>query len=150
MSIIFLVTPVVIGGWPILSAAACAAAATMGFNVLQGVQQEQCENNVELTVENSEIITERMRADEDLILAKGDIRIRIYKDARGQCAMHVMGGNGKSTQELRQEGTELINRIKQQYAYQRITQELKQKGFSIAQEAITDEGKIKISLRRFE
>jgi hypothetical protein len=165
MSVVFLVTPLVIAGWPTFCAAAATAAASLGFKVLKGLEQEElneierkaamekrareAEGTVELEMKDSNVLTEQVRADDEMILGKGEIQVRIYKDARGKCAIHVMG-KGKSKQELKKEGTELLNKITQQYAYQKVTQELKSRGFSITDEAVTEDGKIKIRLRRFQ
>jgi len=158
MSVCFLVVPAVIVGWPTFCAAAAAAAATMGFAVMKkstmgfavmkkrekAVRSETCE----LEIANSKVLTEQVREDDELTLAKGDITVRLYKDPRGKCAIHV-SGEGKTRQELRDEGTELVNRIMQQYSYQKVTQELKNRGFSITEEEVTEDRRIRIRLRKF-
>ena len=150
MSCILLITTSVVAGWPTLFAAAGVAAASMGFSTLKNVEEVQAarEQEVELVMQNSEIITEEMKHDEELNLRKGDINVRIYKDPRGRCAIHI-SGEGKTKEQLQQEGTELLNRIKQQYAYQKVVQELKNKGFSITDEKLSEAGKIKIQFRKY-
>jgi hypothetical protein len=151
MSCVILITPLVVAGWPVFCGAAAAAASSLGFRMLKaaGRVKAEAQKKVEIGIENSEVLTEQVRADDEIILAKGDITIRIYKDARGKCSLHVVG-EGRTDAELKQEGEALINKIKQQYAYQKVTQELKNKGFSITGEEATEEGKIRIRLRRFD
>ncbi|OGL47333.1 MAG: hypothetical protein A2161_02955 [Candidatus Schekmanbacteria bacterium RBG_13_48_7] len=148
MSVIFLVTPVLAASWPVFCSAAGAAAASLGFKLLKNVNVTEQLKTIELEVENSNVLTDQVKADNELMFGKDDLKIRIYKDARGQCSIHVMG-SGRSDEELRAEGTKLINKIKQQYAYQKVVQELKNRGFSITNEEISEQGRIKIQLRKF-
>ena len=150
MSCVFLVTPVVIASWPIFCAAASVAAASLGFKTLKGIEVTgKISEGVELDLEGSEVLTDQVKEDEELIFGKDDFQVRVYKDTRGRCAIHVKG-EGRSKEELQAEGTALVNKIKQQYAYQKVTQELKDKGFSITEEEVTEEGRIKIHLRKFD
>lgn len=152
MSVVFLIVPAVQVGWPFLCAAAAAAAAQLGYSALKGsveAPRELLEQGVALEIENSQVLTDQIRPDEEMMFAKGGITLHIYKDARGQCALHVTG-EGRSAAELKREGTAFVNRIKQQFVYQRVTQELKGRGFSITGETVTEEGRIRIQLRKFE
>ncbi|MBF0118418.1 MAG: DUF1257 domain-containing protein [Desulfobacterales bacterium] len=154
MSCVLIIATVAVGGWPTFCAAASVAAASLGFKLLKNksispIKEIEQEKVVELNIENSQVLTDSIRPDEELIFGKGNLKIHIYKDPRGECALHV-SGKGKTDKELEEEGTKLINKIKQQYVYQKVTQELKKKGFSINQEELTKEGKIKISLKKFE
>ncbi|MBF0225483.1 MAG: DUF1257 domain-containing protein [Desulfobacterales bacterium] len=154
MSCIFIISSAVVAGWPTFCAAAGVAAASLGFKILKDENMYQAtevnvEKKVELDIEGSEVLTDRVRPDDEMIFSKDDIKVHIYKDPRGRCAMHVYG-IGKSDEELKEQGTHLIHKIKQQYAYQKVTQELKNKGFSITQEELTQEGRIRLSLRKFE
>jgi len=152
MSVVFLIVPAVQVGWPFLCAAAATAAAQLGYTALKGtveVQQRQVDQGVALEIENSQVLTDQIRPDEEMMFAKGGITLHIYKESLSQCAMHVTG-DGRSAADLRREVTAFVNRIKQQFAYQRVTQELKQRGFSITGETVTEEGRIRIQLRKFE
>jgi len=151
MSVIFLVTPMVTAAWPVFCGAAAAAAASLGFSVLEEVPEcvESGMKSVELEVQNSEILTDQVRADEEMRFTRDDITVRVYKDPRGRCAIHVMGEQ-KTEEELREEGTRFMNRITQQYTYQKITREMKDRGFAITEEEVTEEGRIRICLRKYE
>ena len=150
MSVTFLVVPVVVGGWPTMCAAASVAAASLGYKVLEGLEECRIEEvrHVELELENSTVLTGGIREDDELILAKDGVRVRLYKDARGGCAIHVYG-RGKSDLELKAEGEELLQQMKKQYAYRRVTEELKNKGFSITGEESGEDGRIRVRFRKF-
>ncbi len=149
MSVTFVVIPTISAGWPFLCAAASVAASALGFKYSKGCSKAVIQQRgIELEVPNSDVITEQVAADEEIILNKDNLVVRIYKDPRGQCALHVYG-EGRTEQELREEGTRLINSIRQQYVYQKVTRELENRGFSIVQENVAEEGRIRIRLRKF-
>ena len=154
MSVCFVVAPAVVVGWPFAVAAASAAAAQLGYVALKSGELEMASvkestPGVELPVAHSEVLTEQVALDDELLFTRGDLVVRIYKDARGQCAIHVHG-EGRTRSDLREEGQRLIDKITQQFVYQKVTRELEERGFAIAGQSVSEEGHIHLRLRKFE
>ena len=149
MSVIIIIVPVVVGGWPVFSALAAAAAAGLGFKLLKNteIKQEETVNEVELTDEKSKVIEESLKPEEELVFTKEGITITFKKDMRERFTICVRGEN-KSEEELKKIGTQFLNKIKQQYAYQKIKDEMTKRGFNIVQET-TEERRIKLVLRKY-
>ncbi len=150
MSVVCIIVPIVVGGWPVFSSLAAAAAAGLGFKLMKKaeVKAEKSKiNEIEIVDEKSQIIEESMKPEEELVYTKGDITITLKKDVREKFTICVKGEN-RTNEELHKIGTQFLNKIKQQYAYQKIKSEMTKKGFTIVQET-TAEGRIKILLRRF-
>ncbi len=149
MPIIVIIVPVVIGGWPVFSALAAAAAAGLGFKLLKKteIKQEKTMNEVELVDEKSKVIEESLRPEEELVFTREGITITFKKDIREKFTICVRGEN-KSEEELKKIGTQFLNKIKQQYAYQKVKDEMTKRGFNIVQET-TEERRIKLVLRKY-
>ena len=59
-------------------------------------------------------------------------------------------GKGKTDAELEALGRDLINRVAQQYAYQKLSAELKKKGYSFVQENVEEDNTIRLTVRRWK
>ncbi len=156
MSVIFVVTPLLLGGGAgaALIPAAVAVAAAMGYRKLSKHSKEELEaeagsqiTEIDLTDKNSKIIEETLAEDEKIVLAKEGIEVEFYKDAAGQFAIHVRG-QGIDNETLRKEGEEIIGRVRQQYAYQQIMDKMEKKGFEVSKEEVGEDKRIKIRLER--
>ncbi len=150
MSVICIIVPVVIGGWPVVSAVAAAAAAGLGFKLMKRteVQEEKdVTNEVQITDEKSQIIEEALKPEEELVFTKDDITLTLKKDVHERLTICVKGIN-RSNEELNKIGKQFLNKIKQQYAYQKIKEEITKRGFNIVQET-TEERRIKLVLRKY-
>ena len=151
MSVIFVVTPLVVGaGWPVFGAAVAAAAAQMGLSALKGEQAavRKSRASVTLEVDNVEAAAEGLREGDHLAFGDQNLRVTIARDARGRCTVHVDGQG--SEQELRARGQALLDRAMQQFAYQKVAQELTKRGFQIVEEQVTGQQQIRIRFRKFE
>lgn len=153
MSCIFIVTPIVVSAWPVLAGIISASAATLGYRVLNAVNepnQEIDQQTVELHVGNSNVMAEQMRRGESIVLTKDQIRIIISLDPQKRISAQVQGPKTILDSELQKTGQEFLNRIVQQYAYQQVMLTLKDKGFSLVQEQADSEGRIQLKVRKFE
>jgi stage V sporulation protein SpoVS len=61
--------------------------------------------------------------------------------------MHVSGKN-KTEAELQAIGQTVMNRILQQYAYQRVMEELEKRGFTVVKEEVDENQVIRIRVRK--
>ena len=153
MSVIFILAPVAIAAWPAFVASASAAAAAFGFRIIKqkekvSTETEQKAQAVEVELEESELLADKLKDSSSFSMVKDDVTITFYVNNKNKFAMHVSGKN-KTNTELHSIGRQLYNKIKQQYAYTKLTSELKKKGYNISQEEVTEEGSIKIKLIRY-
>jgi hypothetical protein len=154
MSCVVVVAPVVIAGWPIITAAVTAAVASMGFNIVssaassvqaRGSVAADVKNKVDIDVEDSEIL-KGSAVNESMVVEKNGIRAIFSRDARGALKLCVEG-ESHSKSELKRVGQELIDRVTQQYVYHRVVTELKQRNMSIVDEEVTADRTVKIRVR---
>src|SRR5437660_1096616 len=121
MSSVIVLTPLIIAGWPAITAAVTAALGTMGYALAKDAGANRrvrgsSKTRADIEVEESEILEGTAGTGEELVVEKQGIRAVFSRDARG--ALRVcMEGEGYSKSELRQIGEELIGRVTQQYVY---------------------------------
>ena len=156
MSCVVVVTPLVIAGWPVITAAVTAAVASMGFSIAQSsaaaraaaveaVRQEK-QKTVDIEVEESEILADAM-TNQKIVVERGDgVRGVFTRDERGALRL-CMEGESVSKDELRRIGQELIDRVTQQYVYHRVVTELKQRNMTIVDESVSADRTVKIKVR---
>ena len=151
MSCVVVVTPLIIAGWPAITAAVTAAVGTMGFTLAAGSNTRrrvatEGKTRAEIEVDNSEILGSDGGAGEEMVVEKDGIRAIFSRDARG--ALRVcMEGEGVSKSQLRRLGEELIGRVTQQYAYHRIITELKERNMMVIDEAVEADRTVRIRVR---
>jgi len=154
MSTIIIITPIIIGGWPIITAAVAAAAAGLGLTVKESLQ-EVCQEShvdtnqaVEVELENSEVLAAQVASGKELVLTKDDITPRVSRDARGRCRV-CAEGKGHTKAELKQIAEEFSQKLTQCFVYHRTVSELKNKNFQMINEEITEDGTIRVQVRRW-
>jgi hypothetical protein len=156
MSCVVVISPLVIAGWPIISAAVTGAVASMGFNIIQSASaaenshmdlrnQVQGTTRVNIELEESEIL-EGSVADERIVVERDGMRAIFSRDERGALKL-CMEGEGVSKSELKRVGEELINRVTQQFVYNRVVTELKQRNMTIVDEQVSADRTVKIRVR---
>ncbi len=151
MSTVLVVAPIVIGNWPLISAAVTTAVASLGFALASDLEQAQTQGTrgktrAEIEVPDSEILQEAAGADQEIMVERDGVRATFSRDARG--ALRVcMEGQGRSKAELRRIGQELIDRVTQQYVYHRIMTELNERGMTVVDEQVAEDRTVKIRVR---
>lgn len=157
MSVIIAVAaPLAIVEWPLLCATAAGIASSLGYCVLKDakqteeleIQQKEMENSVEISLEKSHILGENLARGSSFILQKDDITTVFKRTTDGGCSVHVSGKN-KTDQELRAIGDQLVNKITQQYTYNKVITELKKKGFSVDHEELSQDQTIRIQVSKY-
>ncbi len=151
MSVVFIVAPAVVASWPLLCGAVAGAAAALGYKALNTggtIIEEQADRSVEVSLEGSEIIADSMKRESEFVIAKGDITARFSRAADGRCTVHVSGHN-LTEEELSSAGRELIGKVTQQYAYNRVVSEMKKQGFTVTSEEVAADKTIRINVRKF-
>ena len=154
MSAILILTPVVIGGWPVIAAAVAGAASAMGLVVSESVKetlkesQPDEERNVEVELSDSEVLAESMATDQEIVLTKGNIELRVRRDERGRCSVCAKG-TGHNEAELKQIAQEFTQRLTQCFVYDKVVRELKKKEFQVINEEVMEDESIRIHVRRW-
>jgi hypothetical protein len=152
MSTVLVLTPIIIGNWPMIMAAVTAAAGTLGFTAArtaEAVAQQEAAtaSREEIEVENSEILAAAAGTEETIVIQREGLKATFTRDARGSLRV-CMEGKGHSKRELRRIGQELVDRVTQQYVYHRVVSELKSRHMNIVDEEVTADRTVKIRVRQ--
>ena len=160
MSCAIVVIPAVVAAWPVLLPVLSAAVSACGYAICRHLEMDldaatqtqtrrakTTRTEVEVSLEQSEVLTEAMNRETALTATKGDIQVTISRDARGQLRVCAAGENVPK-HVLHEEAQELTNRIVQQYAYHRLMTELKQRGFQVSGESVSEDQRIRLTVRR--
>ena len=153
MSTVIILAPVIMGGWPAITAAAMGAASALGLLAKQTVEQDikqqtDIEQSVELTVAESEVLAQSFATDKEIVFVKDEVEIRVGRDERGRCRVCVKA-KGHTKAELEQMAEEFTQKLTQCFVYNRVATELKNKGFTIVNEEVGEDESIHIHVRRW-
>ena len=154
MGAVLILTPVIIGSWPAITAAVAGAAAAMGLMVSESVKevvkesQGDVEQSVEVELSDSEVLAESMATDQEIVLTKGTVELRVKRDERGRCSVCAKG-TGHSEVELKQIAEEFTQKLTQCFVYDKVMRELKNKDFQVVNEEVTEDESIRIHVRRW-
>lgn len=156
MSCVCVLTPVVIAAWPQFSAAVAAAAASLGYAVATErelrsgrLEQQRGASTVALTLANSELVTDRLGRDQRIRVTRDGVTVVFSRDERGRASVCV-SGPGRSDEVLRALGEELSRGVVQQYAYQRILEEARVRGYAVVSEEVGEDRAIRLRVRHWE
>jgi hypothetical protein len=157
MSCVCILTPVVIASWPAFSAAVAAAAASLGYTIVdEGIKQFQSgqtaqtgEREVTLEIEQSEIVTSQLGRGQCIKVARGGVTVTFSRDARGRASVCVTGP-GYSDEELRALGEELSHRVVQKYVHQRLLDEIRVRQFVVVEEEVDENNAIRLKVRHWD
>ena len=156
MSCVCILTPVVIAAWPAFSAAVVAAAASLGYQVAAEAKKDhkatvapRQSSAVRLEIPQSELVTNQLSRDQRLTVARDGVTVTFSRDARGKASLCVTG-NGQREEELRALGEQLSGRVVQQYVYQKLTDEMKARGFVVVEEETDEHRAIRLKVRHWE
>ncbi len=150
MSTVVVLAPIIIANWPVITAAVTAAVGSMGFAAVRGAdkigQRTETTTREEIEIDNSEILQEATGGDEQIVVEREGLRAIFTRDARGSLRV-CMEGAGYTKAELRRLGEEMIDRVTQQYVYNRVVTELKARNMNIVDEEVTEDRTVKIRVR---
>ncbi len=150
MSSVCVLTPVVIGAWPMIAAAAASVAASMGMSIKAGAEIElesgAVRKRVVTEVPNSEVLEYAMGTEERIVLTQDDVEIAVSRDERGGIRVCVTGER-HSKAELEQIGQNVAGRLVQQYAYHRLVAELRDRNYEVVDESIQRDQSIQMRVR---
>ncbi len=153
MSTVVVVTPIVIASWPMISTAVTAAIGTLGFSVVREAQalergrRDTCAR-AEIELDDSEILSEAAGTNETIVIERDGVRGIFSRDERGALRL-CMEGHGRSKAELRSMGEQIIGRVTQQYVYDRVVRELKERQMTIVEEEVLEDRSVRIRVRNW-
>jgi len=154
MGAVLILTPIIIGSWPVITAAVAGAASAMGLMVSESVKeaakesQSDTEQSVEVELADSEVLAESMATDQQIVLTKGTIQLCVKRDERGRCSVCAKG-TGHSEAELKQIAEEFTQKLTQCFVYDKVVRELKNKEFQVVNEEVMEDESIRIHVRRW-
>lgn len=153
MSAILILAPAVIAGWPAITAAVAGAAAALGMNMAKELHEPEKQSrkadaitSVELDMEQSEVLEGSLAGNEEIVLRKDDMSVRVHRDEYGQLRFHVDGRNRSKT-ELEAFGRQVLEKVTQTFIYNRVVTELKQRGIEVQREEVTQDQTVHIYVR---
>jgi hypothetical protein len=156
MSAVCILTPVVIAAWPAFSAAVVAAAASLGYQVAsEAAKQTRAPSatsqrgSVQLEIPRSEVVTNQLGRDQRITVTREGVTVTFSRDARGKASLCVTG-SGHTDEALRVLGEELSRAVVQQYVYQRLLEEIRARGFVVADEETTADRSIHLKVRHWD
>jgi hypothetical protein len=151
MSCVCILTPVVIAAWPAFSAAVTAAAASMGYQVLAHCQKASAQISsaeVQLEIPRSELVTDQLRRDQQIVVTRDGITVTFARDERGRASVCV-NGSGQTKEELLAAGEQLSQRVVQRYVYQRLMEEVQARQFTVVEEEVDANHAIRLKVRHW-
>ena len=154
MGAVCILAPIVIAGWPAFSAAIAAAASSLGYQLVAEAARElkntvKQSSTVELSIDRSEVVTGQLGRDQRITVTREGVTVTFSRDARGKASLCV-SGQGRSAEALRAMGEELSRAVVQQYVYQKLVDEVRARGFVIAQEETTEDRAIHLTVRQWD
>lgn len=154
MSAVCIIAPVVIAGWPVFSAAVMAAASSLGYQLASEAARELKSTTkqamqVELDIDRSEMVTGQLHRDQRISVTREGVTVTFARSARGKANLCVTG-QGHTEEALRALGEELSRAVVQQYVYQKIVEEVRARGFVIAEQNTAEDRSIHLTVRQWE
>ncbi len=149
MSTVCILTPIVIGSWPVIASAVAGAANAMGFAVVGGetvADESSAQTAVETEVPNSQVVAEAMKPGQKIRIERGGITIDFGIDERGACTVCV-SGKGQTKADLKRIGDEVAGRVVQQFAYHKLMTELKKRNYDIVEEGVQEDDSIQVRVK---
>jgi len=156
MGATLILVPVVVAAWPAFSAAVVAAAASLGYHVAseaaklsrQATAPKQT-GAVNLEIARSEVVTNQLGRGQHIAVTREGITVTFSRDTRGKATLCVTG-QGQAAETLRALGEELSQAVVQKYVYQKITDEMRARGFVVVEEETTQDRAIHLKVRHWQ
>jgi len=149
MSAIIIILPALPVAWPAITAAAAAAASALGYAATRTRAAAEAANEVEVPMENAEAVTEHLAAGEELVFTREGVQLIVFRNTEGKVSVRACGKN-LTDDQLRTIGQQMANAITQQYAYNQLRTELKNRNFNVVDEEVEEDGTVRLHVRVFQ
>ena len=154
MSAICVLVPTVVAVWPAISAAASGAATALGLTLVREVEKvlgetkTKTRTSVDVPLEESEVVGSALSTGEEMVFTKGTIRVRVYRDERGECRICVEGEEYHSKRELTALAERFAGKLTQIFVYNKVMSELENKGFAVVKNEVGEDQSVHLHVRR--
>jgi len=144
-------TPVIVGAWPTILSCLVGAASALGLAVAASTKEEEADvaaqtNSAEIELENSSVL-ECSQAHQARFVREG-LGITVETNERGRLVVRVEGH--ESQESLRQKAQGFAGAVAQHFAYHRAITQLRQAGFAVVEEQMSEDRAVHVTLRRWE
>lgn len=159
---IFVITPTLGWSWPVLSPLIIGVAATLGYRHMTAPGADRSRAGVlaksmakrrtaVLPLESVllEPVADEVKREQRLVFEKDGIEAVFRRDVRGKFAVEVSGPENFTLNQLRRAGEEFAFALIQQFAHNRVVQEMERRGMVITGEEVAANGDIVIRGRRW-
>jgi hypothetical protein len=159
---IFVITPTIGFTWPALAPLITVAAAAIGFQELTAERNTRARAKVlggvkaktrTVTLSLDEVllapVADEVKRERQLLYERDGATLIFRRDVRGKFQVLVEGHEDHTIAQLRSWGEEFAKMIVQQFAHNRVVQELERRGMLIVEERTEDSGDIVIRGRRW-
>ena len=154
MSVVFVVVPAIAASWPILCGVVAAATGVLGYRTLrvadeiESTEAVSTDATAQITLKGSDLLAESMQQGDEFAITNDDVKAVFRRAADGRCTVHVSAPN-RSQAELEAIGRDLMNRVSQQYAYNKVLTQMKSQGFTVNQEEVAEDQTIRIRVSKY-
>jgi len=159
MSTVIVLAPVIIGSWPTITAAVAGAATALGLVAASSAKEEvkaaaaaeaHAEvNQAEVVLAEDQEVAKNLAHEEEMVLTKGAVTVRVRRDARGRCTVCAEAA-GHTKAQLKAIAQEFTQHLTRSFVYNRVMSEVKARGFQVVNEEQTADETVRIHLRRWE
>lgn len=138
--------------WPLVCAAAVSVLTAAGFEQVATKETESEETDSiesDLDEEMTAAISPVLRHEDSISLQKGGVIVKVGKNARGKCTVHV-SGTGMSKSEMKRLGEELSRQIIQKTVYEMVKRHAGDKGYEVVEESQDEDRTIRLTVRKWK
>ncbi len=159
---IFIITPILGWSWPALTPLIAATAGTLGYRQITTPQRGGRREGVlaKATVKRRtavlpldkvllEPVADEVGREQRLVFERDEIELVFRRDVRGKFSVETSGPESWTLETLRVQGREFAHALIQQFAHNRVVQELERRGMIIVEEEISENGDIVVRSRRW-
>jgi len=148
--------PATMVAWPAIVAAAATAASALGFAVAANeatsrvkVLESDGSTEVSLDVESCEEVSQMVATGDSMVFTKDGVTITIFRNNRDGVSVKVHSHHHSKAQ-LKTLASEMIGKVNQQYAYNRIVTEIKERNFNLVGQEVDEDGTVRLKVRVYQ
>ncbi len=159
---LFIVTPILGWSWPAIAPLVTATAAAIGYRELTTPQQRgkragvlgkaQARRRTAVLPLDSvlvEPVADEIERERRLVYERDGVEVVFRRDARGKFLVEASGPENMTLAALRERGREFAFALVQQFAHNRVVQDLERRGVIIVDEEVAENGDIVVRTRRW-
>lgn len=159
---IYALTPIIGMSFPALAPLIFTAAGALGYKVMVDMKEggdindllrQRLEETTSVQAQVDDLVLENLeeevRRGEAIFFEKDGIELGIMKDERGKLRIVVTGAKDANKGDLEAAGREFAEELSQLFAQSRVVEELQALGADVVEEQVSEEGEIRLRVRRW-